>query len=190
MLAAMAYRSFALLVLVLLLGACSSLSSLEDGSGGDVAPLAASEAEAVRAQSEKALAEQRFKTAWNHEVAAGADRARLERIALGALAARSAHADDMFVALRKKHGALSSGAREGVRRLVSEARAREDWRRALAIELLTADDPPAYTGGWALYREAPADRATALLETLQAAKTDAKQAAKKAAEAAAEEKGD
>jgi len=143
--------------------------------------LTGQEAEAVRTQAEKALAEQRFKTAWNTEVEAGADRARLEHVALEALAAQSAHTEDMFAALRVKHGALSTAARDRVSRLVAEARAQQHWGRALAIEVTTADDPPTYARAWALYRQAPADRAAGLLASLRAAKT---------ATATAREKGD
>ncbi|MDJ0521288.1 MAG: hypothetical protein QNJ90_04365 [Planctomycetota bacterium] len=157
--------------LLLLAPGCTDLAALDSEADGPA--LAPSEQDAVREQGDKALADGRFKTAWNHEVAAGADRARLERIALAALEAQSGQAEDMFVALREKHGALSNGARSRVDGMVDAARQRGSWSRALELELMTADDPPTFTRAWAVYRGAPVERAPSLLETLQEAKADA-----------------
>ena len=173
-------RIAVVLLCPLLVAACSDLAAL-DGDGATPA-LSGSEQAAVRTQVDKALAGQRFKTAWNQEVAAGADRARLEAVALAALEAHSGHAADMFAALRTRHGALSSGARGRVDGLVAQAQDAASWSRALELELLTADDAPEYTRAWAVYRAAPPERAAALLQTIQDAKEEAaKQAAAKAA---------
>ncbi len=167
----MLLRSLLVLLLASSVVACSDLAALD--TGGDSPALSGEEQATVRVQVDKALAEQRYKVAWNQEVAAGADRGRLEAIALTALEAQSGHADDMFVALRTKHGGLSASARERVDGLVATARESGSWSRALDLELLTADDPPAFTRAWSVYRAAPPDRATALLESIQEAKEEA-----------------
>lgn len=155
------------------LGACSGISSLE-GPGASPAP---SEQEAIRHQVERALGEGRYKTAWNQEIEAGADRARLETIALSALAENSAHAADMFTALREKWGQLSAPGRKRVDELIAAAKSADKWIRALSLELDTADDPPAYLRAWSLYAAAPVARAPALLEGLQAAQAAARERA-------------
>ena len=176
------HASFAVL-LFLVASACTDLAALD--GGGTAPPLAGAEQEAVREQVEKALAEKRFKTAWNQEVAAGADRARLEAIALAALEAQSGHADDMFVALRAKHETLSNGARARVDALVTTARQEGSWSRALELELMTADDPGDFARAWSVYRAAPTGVAPGLLEAIQEAKADAAEKA-----AAADQEGD
>lgn len=163
------HASFAVFLL-LIASACTDLAALD--GGGDATPLAGAEQQAVREQVEKALAEKRYKVAWNQEVAAGADRARLESIALAALEAQSGHADDMFTALQAKHGSLSSSARGRVDGLVRVARQGGSWGRALDIELLTADDPGTFARAWNLYRAAPTSSAPGLLETIREAQSD------------------
>ena len=162
-----------LLVLVLAASAagCTGLAALD--GGGAAPPLNATEQSAVHGQVDKALAEQSYKTAWNQEVAAGADRDRLEAIALAALDAKSSHADGMFKELRKKHGALGVAARARIERLVAQARQEGAWLHALELEIVTADDPPAFSRAWEVYRAAPSEGAAALLESLQEAKTSA-----------------
>lgn len=158
-------------LLVLLLPACADLAALD--GGGETPALSGSEQAHVRGQVDKALAEQRFKTAWNQEVAAGADRARLEHIAVTALEGNSGHAEDMFEALRLKHGALSAASRAQVDRLVAKARQEGAWSRALEVELLTADDVPDFQRAWAVYRAAPVERSQSLLDSITAAKAAA-----------------
>ncbi len=161
-------RRPALLLLTLLLAGCSGV----DGLSADAPRLSDAERESVQVQVEKALEQKRFNLAWNQEVKAGADRGRLERIALEALRARSGHAEDMFSALREKHGALSADSRKAVT-LQREAAQREGrWSRALEIEMLTADDPPAYSAAWSVYRDAPPDVAPDLLTTITDARSD------------------
>ena len=161
-----------------LLGGCSGIRSL-DGPGASPAP---SEQEAIRHQVDLALGEGRYKTAWNQEIEAGAERVRLEAIALAALADSSAHAADMFVALRKKWGSLSAPVRKRVDQLIAEAKSAAKWTRALKLELDTADDPPAFQRAWALYASAPVDWAPTLLEELQDAQADANEQAKDGSE--------
>lgn len=161
-------RLASVLLVAALLAGCSGVDDLSGGRP----KLTDSERDDVRVQVEKALQRKRFNLAWNQEVQAGADRARLETIALGALRARSRHAGDMFAALRERHGGLSEDARAAVGLQTAAAVAAGRWHRAVAIELMTAEDPPAYRGAWAVYRDAPPDRAPALLEAI----TDAKQA--------------
>lgn len=160
----------ALLPLTLLLAVgCSSVASL-DTRGPDFTD---AERSSVRGQVDKALAEGRYNVAWNQEVTAGGDRDRLEQIALAAQEARSGHAPGMFEALRERHGALQAEARRTVSARAEAAQRAGLWMRAVQIELTTADDPPAYTQAWAVYRAAPPDQAPEVLKAI----TDAKQAA-------------
>lgn len=142
-----------------------------DGLSADAPKLSDAERDDVRAQVEKALAQGRYNLAWNQEAQAGADRARLEAVAIEALRARSRHAPSMFEELRETHGGLTDDARTKVTLQTDAAREAGRWMRAVQIEIMTADDPPAYRRAWALYRDAPPDQAPDLL----AAITDAKQ---------------
>lgn len=160
--------ALALLLALTLAAGCSGVDSLS----ADAPKLSDAERDDVRAQVEKAIEQQRFNLAWNQEVQAGADRERLERVAVEALRARSRHAPSMFTELRERHGGLSADARTKVTLQTDAAKQEGLWSRAVQIELMTADDPPAYAGAWAVYRAAPPDQAPDLL----AAITDAKAA--------------
>lgn len=176
---AMLLRASLLALLSLVGDGCSDLSALDGGGGGGAAVVPTATAqEAIRGQAEKALDEGRYKMAWNLEVDAGGDRARLEAVALAALEGRSRHVGDMFAALRTKHGALAAGPRGRVDGLVAAARDAGRWSRALEMELFTADDPGNFSRAWAVYRQVPAEQSAALLPLLQDA------------QAAAEGKGD
>lgn len=120
------------------------------------------------------MAAKRWKVAWNQEIEAGADRAQLQEIALAALADRSRHAGDMLAALHQRFGALPAAGRARVDGLVREAKSEGHWSRALDIELLSADDAPAFSQAWALYQDAPVERAPDLLEAIQEARADPK----------------
>jgi len=148
-----------------------------EGSHTGPAP---SEQDAIRHQVAQAVAAGRYKAAWNQEIEAGAERARLEAVALAALAHDSGQAEAMFAALRAKWGNLGPSSRARVEALVAEAKGLGKWTQALRLELKTADDPPAYKLAWALYASAPVDRASALLGDIKDAQADAKEAAAEA----------
>lgn len=165
------FRHTILLLLAAVGAGCSGISALDtapDGSSG----LSQGEQAAVRSQVSRAVDAGRWKIAWNQEVEAGADRAALERIALGALRDDSRHAEDMLKALRERWGALSAEGRARVNGWVVEAKAEGRWRRALGLELLSADDPPAFTRAWALYQGAPVELAPELLDDIKGARED------------------
>ena len=179
MLAAMSstlvFRLTILLLLVAVGSGCSGISALDatgDAQTAGAPGLSQGEQAAVRSQVSRAVDAGRWKIAWNQEVEAGADRAALERIALGALHDDSRHAEDMLTALRERWGALSSDGRAQVSGWVVEATAEGRWRRALGLELLSADDPPAFTRAWALYQGAPVELAPELLDDIQGARED------------------
>jgi hypothetical protein len=148
------------------LSACSGVGSLT----ADAPKLTSAEKDSVRVQVEKALTQKRYNLAWEQEVAAGADRAQLERIALLALRGRSGHAESMLAALRERHGDLTPEMRALITQEAEAAKASRHWERAVQIELQAAGDAPAYEAAWALYRAAPADRAPGLLKAITAAK--------------------
>lgn len=161
-------RRLALLVLLAsLVAGCSGV----DGLDTTAPALTDAERADVASQVDKALAAGRYNVAWNQAVQGGAERARLEALAVRALAARSRHAAGMFDALRAEYGALEAGPRGDVAALVEEATRAGLWQRAVQIELITADDPPAYRAAWAIYRAATPVDAPALLEAIQAAKS-------------------
>ncbi len=148
------------------LGACSGVGSLS----GDAPKLSSAEKDTVRLQVEKALTQKRFNLAWEQEVAAGADRAQLERIALLALRGRSGHTSSMLAALRERDGDLTPETRALITQEADAAKRAGRWERAVEIELQAAGDPPTFAAAWALYRAAPADRAPGLLKAITAAK--------------------
>lgn len=173
-------RLAAVLLLVPLgTGACSGLQTLDEKP----ADLSENERTAVRVQVDKAVADGTFGAAWDQEVHAGADRGRLEAIALAALEKHSRHAPDMFAALREKWGALTPAGRARISEWSETAQRNGEWGRALELELVTADDPPAYERAWGVYKRAPSLRATDLLEEIQDAR------AAHAEDAAASSKG-
>jgi hypothetical protein len=148
--------------------ACSGLAGIDEPA----APLAAGERALVRAQVDAAVEAGHYRDAWDQEIAAGAERARLEAIALAALEAHSRHAGDMFGALREKWGPLAAERRALVSAHVTTAIGLGKWGHALATELRTADDPPTFSRAWALYRRAPAERAEELLQDIVEARAE------------------
>ncbi len=174
-------RMFVFLTLIQALiagSACSGISGLDEPA----AELSTSERATVREQVDAAVEAKTYRAAWDQEVTAGADRTRLERVALAALENHSRHAPDMFEALREKWGALQPAAREQVSTWTAAAQQREEWGRALELELITADDPPAFTRAFAVYKAAPPLFAPDLLEEIQDARADHEEQAKTKAE--------
>jgi hypothetical protein len=155
----------ALMLAWVCLPACSGISSLDGGDGGS--SLSASEQDAVRGQVTKAVEARRWKVAWNQEIEAGADRERLEEIAVSALGDRSRHAADMLTALRERHGALSQRGRSRISAWVSKAQSEGRWARAVELELSSADDPPTFSRAWVVYQQAPPELAPDLLSSIK-----------------------
>lgn len=154
--------------LFLTLAACSGVSGLDEE------PMALSSVEKARVdgQVSKALEARRWTAAWNQAVDGGASRERFESIAVSALADDDGDAADMLEALRAKWGGLTPAARGRVDELVQEELRRRDWERAVEIELLAADDAPAYEAAWALYEDAPPHKAHDLLQAIDEARRE------------------
>lgn len=157
-------------------GALAACAGVSDLSGP--APRLGDHVADVRAKADEARKAHRHGDAWNLEAQAGADRARLEAIALDALAADAGPYEDMLKALRAKFGGLSPEGRARVDGLVRDHEGAGRFDDALDVELVAADDPPAFAKGWELWRRAPAKDALGLLEKLEQARADAGGAAK------------
>jgi len=165
----------------LVIAACNSVTGLD----AEHSPLNTQERALVRTQSVKAIEAKEWSDAWDQEVHAGAERARLEDIALGALKDDSGSAESMFEELLRKWGPLSAPSRAAVDTLVIDAVAKRDWSRAMEIEIVAADDPPkagdpaervTYSKAWELFRAAPPNKASDLREMIQDARDDAREA--------------
>jgi len=129
--------------------------------------LAPDERARVAAKIDSAVGEEEWVAAWNQAVDLGADRARFESIAVGALEDRAdGDAEKMFGMLREKWGPLSAAARGRVDALVAAAREDGDWGRMAKIQILTADDPPKYAAAWAVYEETPPSEAQDVLDLI------------------------
>ncbi len=169
---------FALLLSVVALGACATVTSLDE----EHAALNSQERTLVREQAAKAIEAGEWEAAWDQEVHAGADRDRLEDIAFGALKDESGYAESMYAELRRKWGPLSARSRAAIDTLVVDTVAERNWERAMDIEIMTADDPPkpgdpvertTLSKAWALYRAAPPNKASDLREMIQDARDEA-----------------
>ncbi len=167
-----------ILFTLVVFAACSGVTSLDEEHNA----LNARERTLVRSQADKALEAGEWSEAWDQEVHAGGDRARLESIALAALKDDSGSAESMFAELRRKWGPLSGGSRAALDTLVVDAVAERDWKRAMEIEITSADDPPkagddaervTFSKAWALFGEAPPNKASDLREMIQDARDDA-----------------
>lgn len=150
---------------VLFLSGCAGVEPLRTG---DEASLAG-HAEDIRAKADEAKAKGRYADAWNLEAQAGTDRARLESIALAALAADSGPYDDMLAALRVRFGGLSDPGRARVEEVAAGQEAAGRFEDAAATHLAAADDAPAYARAWDVYRRAPVDDALAILRAIERA---------------------
>jgi hypothetical protein len=164
--------------LLLLLAACSSPRALDEAPM-DLSP---EEGAAVMERVEQGIEQGSFVSAWNQAVDVGAGRETFERIALAALEERDAAAEEMLRAVRDKWGGLTPEGRQRVDRLSAEALRDGTVQRAVQIEILAADDAPAFSGAWRLYREVPQNRAPSVLEAIRdARKEHAEREAEKAA---------
>lgn len=148
------------------LAACTSVADL----GRPSRPLLGDEPVLVRNKSDEALKQERWADAWNLEKEAGADRARLEEIALVTLEHEHSDAADMFQRLREKFGGISEGAKQRVADLTQKAIAGREWKRAAEIQILAADDPPTYKGAWDVYVQTPVSENLAILMRIQKAR--------------------
>ena len=157
-------RSIAWVLAFALVG-CAGVSDLS----APASPTLGSHAQDVRRKADEALAAGKFEEAWNLEAAAGTDRSRLEAIALAALAADKGPYEDMFPALRKKFGGLSTEARAKVDALAQERETAGHFDDAVDLQLVAADDAPAYAAAWDVYKRTPVKDALEVLERIQAA---------------------
>jgi hypothetical protein len=159
----------AVLPLALLVAGCSKVTALDGASRGT---LSDTERQDVRRQSDQARAKREWGAAWEQEVEAGQDRARLEAIALDAIADDSGSGRDMLVEIRTKWGGLSEGSRARAASLVATAEKERRWSDAVQIALDTAADPPTFAAAWEVYRRAPADEAPDVLKEIQDARKE------------------
>ncbi|MBL9087746.1 MAG: hypothetical protein JNM10_11455 [Planctomycetia bacterium] len=150
-------------VLALALAGCAGLSDLS----APASPSLGNHAQDVRRKADEALAAGKFEEAWNLEAAAGTDRSRLEAIALASLAADKGPYEDMFPALRKKFGGLSTEARAKVDALAAERETAGHFDDAVDLQLVAADDAPAYEAAWGVYKRTPVKDALDVLERIQ-----------------------
>lgn len=160
-------------VVAFALAGCAGVSDLTAPASSGIG----THAQDVRRKADEALAAGKFEEAWNLEAAAGTDRARLEAIALASLAADKGPYEDMFPALRKKFGGLSTEARARVDALAQEREAAGQYDAAVALQLVAADDAPAYDAAWGVYKRTPVKDALEVLETIEAAAAKATPAA-------------
>lgn len=163
---------------VLVLAACSQVEAID----APRRPLEGREPDVVRRKSDESAAAKDFASAWNHELHAGADRSRLEGIALSALEADAPGVADMLEQLRKAHGGLTEDARRRVAATAASLEAQARWTRSAEVHLLTADDPPAYGAAWDVYVRAPPKDALRILEKIQSARKDFEEETGKKAE--------
>jgi hypothetical protein len=150
----------------LLLASCSGVRE----PTGPSRPLAPGETQVVRKKSAEAVAQKEWAVAWDQEVEAGADRARLEEITLSAMAADSGPYEDMVAALQKKFGGFTDAALARATALAHEFEGKGDFSRAVDIQLLIANDPPEYKAAWDLYGRAPVKKAGAVVDAIQKAR--------------------
>lgn len=156
-------------VLAFALAGCAGVSDLSSPPSAGVADHASD----VRRKVDEATAAGRYEDAWNLEAQAGTDRARLEAIALASLRAGKGPYEDMFAALRKKFGGLSTEARAKVDALALEREQAGRWDDAVDVQLVTADDAPAYEAAWEVYRRTPVRNALDVLEAIEDARAQA-----------------
>lgn len=152
----------------LLLAACSGPTSLRSGRD----PLVSDPAEvaSVRAKVDQAVKEGQYADAWNLEAAAGRDRARLEAIALASLAADEGPYEKMFAELLGAFHGLTPEARARVGVESKKAMDASKWERAAEIELVAAEDAPAYKAAFAVYERTPVGDALGVLRKIERAR--------------------
>ena len=169
---ALRLQRFAVPACCLILGACASLRGLDE----DPLPLSAAEKARVGTKVDEAVVEREWDAAWNQAVDLGADRSRLEAVALAALADDDGVAQDMFEALIGKWGGLTPAGRGRVKTLVEASIDERDWDRAVEVELLTAEDAPTYAAAWAVYDRAPPQDAVSALAAIGEARSEQEKA--------------
>jgi hypothetical protein len=161
-------RSGVATALVLSLCACTGVADL----GRPQPRLAGEEQGLTRKKVDEALRAKQWKNAWNLEAAAGTDQKRLEEIALAALEDDDGDAEEMFAQLRKKFGGYSEALKAGIRELTQKAIDLLDYKRAVDIQLVSADDAPKYEGAWDVFQRTPAKEALGILERINDARQD------------------
>ncbi len=154
--------------LALTLAACTGVASLDRPTRA----LEGEEPSVVRRRSDEALQAKEWSLAWNMEVQAGADRARLETIALAALDADSGDAADMIDALRAKHGGLTDAGKARVKEVAAKHEAAGEWKAAAQTWITAADDAPKYSAAWDVYARTPVKQALGVLDRIQKARSD------------------
>ncbi len=163
------------LVPLLALAACNDVGDL----GKPSRPLLGDEPQWVRRKADEALQQERWVDAWNLEKEAGGDRSRVEEVALQALAHEVSDSRDMFQRIREKFGGLSEGAKARVKALTDKAVADRDWRHATEMQVLAADDAPAFKGAWDVFLVTPQGEALGILQRIQKARDEWDEAQKK-----------
>ncbi len=174
-----AFRSLLGVVALLAVG-CSSPRGLDQPT----LALQPSERGDVEAQARKAMAKGAFVDAWNQAAEADLDRSLLEEIAIGAagrpveaasdgtaggvggLFGSSGAARSMFEALAKRYGGLSKEGRASLDAWTAKLEHDSEWVRAAEVQMMAADDAPAFRAAWDVYRRAPPDEAPAVLEAI------------------------
>jgi hypothetical protein len=157
-----------LAVALLATASCSGVSEIRSAPrnlGGD-------EPQRVRKKADQALAEAKYAVAWDTEAEAGADRDRLEAIMLASLSAGRGPYEAMLAELRRKFGGLSPGARARVDALAREREAAGRWTDAVDVQIVAADDPPAFAAAWGVHERAPPRDALAVLQRIQDARDE------------------
>ena len=162
----------ALLLLALVLGACTSVKTLDTPARGFQPDAKARVAKRIQ----DAIDDKEWTAAWNMAVDMGATRAKFEDIAARAVIDDAAAEQDMVEALRARYGTLGPGFLTPVRAHVDHLIAvKKDLERAVEIELLTANDAPRYERAWAIYDHVPADDAPDVLEMIADARAEAEE---------------
>ena len=160
--------------------ACSGVRELS----GSPRSLSGTESQAVRRKSDELRAQKKWAEAWDQEVEAGGDRARLEAITIASLDADEGPFEEMLAQLRKKFGGLTDGGKASATEIATRAEGKNDWKRAADVLLATAEDAPDYKAAFDLYARATGTNvkhAPAILEKIQAARAAYDEAAAKKA---------
>ncbi len=123
----------------------------------------------VRRKADEALAAGKFEEAWNLEAQPAPTAPASRRSRSRPLAADKGAYEEMFPALRKKFGGLSTEARAKVDALAGEREAAGQFDDAVDLQIVAADDAPAYEAAWAVYKRAPVKDALEVLERIEAA---------------------
>jgi hypothetical protein len=162
-----ALRLLGMLAFVLAAAACS-IRGLDEPR----ADLSETERASVAAQVDRAVADERWKEAWNQGVDGGLDRSSLEDVALAALAAKESQGEDMVARLVEEYGALSVEAQAKADAVAEAHEKAGAWKWAARVLVATDADAPAYPKAWLLYDRAPPKKAPDVLEVILEARTE------------------